>query len=83
VLGTRRGIKIPPGKKIFFSIAIKRAALLRTPFYTQGGYRFAETRLRVWLKTPAGEALTIRDGRIKVSIARIKSGDLPNLKGIL
>jgi hypothetical protein len=83
VLGTRRGIKIPAGKKIFFSIPIKRAALLKAPFYTQGGYRFAETRLRVWLKTPAGEALTIRDGRIKVSIARIKSGELPDLKGIL
>jgi hypothetical protein len=37
----------------------------------------------VWLRTPAGEALTVRDGRIRVSIARIKSGALPNLSGIL
>jgi hypothetical protein len=83
VLGTRRGIRIPPGRRIFFSVPIKRSALLKTPFYTRGGYRFAETRLRVWLRTPRGEALTLRDGRIKVSIARIKSGDLPELRGIL
>ena len=44
----------------------------------------AETRLRVWY-TPKGakEALSVRDGRIKVSIARIKSGALPGLSGIL
>jgi hypothetical protein len=83
VLGTRRGIKIPRGRKIFFFIPIKRRALLKTPFHTERGYRVAETRLRVWLRTPSGEAVTIRDGRVRVSIARIKSGDLPNLKGIL
>jgi hypothetical protein len=27
--------------------------------------------------------LTVRDGRIRVSIARIKSGALPGLRGIL
>jgi hypothetical protein len=38
----------------------------------------------VWY-TPKGAttALSVRDGRIKVSIARIKSGALPGLKGIL
>jgi len=40
--------------------------------------------LRVWY-TPKGskQALSVRDGRIKVSIARIKSGALPGLSGIL
>lgn len=83
VLGRRRGIKIPRGKKIFFYIPITRSALLKVPFKTIRGYRYGETRLRVWLRTPSGEALTVRDGRIRVSIARIKSGALPNLRGIL
>jgi hypothetical protein len=83
VLGARRGIKIPRGRKIFFYIPIKRAALLKVPFKTIRGYRYGETRLRVWLRTPQGEVLTVRDGRIRVSIARIKSGALPNLRGIL
>ena len=83
VLGTRRGIKIPRGRKVYFWIPIKRSALLRAPFYTRRGSRFAETRLRVWLRTPSGEVLTVRDGRIRASIARIRSGALPNLGGIL
>jgi hypothetical protein len=83
VLGRRQGIKIPRGRKIFFYIPIKRSALLKVPFKTIRGYRYGETRLRVWLRTPGGEALTVRDGRIRVSIARIKSGALPNLRGIL
>ncbi|MDX6596190.1 MAG: hypothetical protein QOE87_77, partial [Gaiellales bacterium] len=35
--------------------------------------------------TPKGskQALSVRDGRIKVSIARIKSGALPGLSGVL
>jgi hypothetical protein len=83
VLGARRGIRIPRGRKIFFYVPIKRAQLLKVPFKTIRGYRYGETRLRVWLRTPSGEVLTVRDGRIRVSIARIKSGALPNLRGIL
>ena len=83
VLGTRRGINIPRGRKVFFYIPIKVAQLRKVHFKTVRGYRYGETRLRVWLRTPTGEALTIRDGRIRVSIARIKSGALPNLRGIL
>ena len=83
VLGTRLGLKLPTTKKVRFYITISKAALLKTPFHTEGGSRVAETRLRVWLKTPSGEVLTVRDGRIKVSIARIKSGALPGLRGIL
>lgn len=83
VLGTRLGLKLPTTKKVRFYLTISKAALLKTPFHTEGGSRVAETRLRVWLKTPSGEVLTVRDGRIKVSIARIKSGALPGLTGIL
>ena len=83
VLGRRQGIKIPRGRKIFFYIPITRSALLKVPFKTIRGYRYGETRLRVWLRTPSGEVVTVRDGRIRVSIARIKSGALPNLRGIL
>lgn len=83
VLGQRRGIKIPRGRKIYFWIPIKAAALHKVHFKTIRGSRYGKTRLRVWLRTPAGEALTVRDGRIRVSIAQIKSGALPNLRGIL
>ena len=83
VLGTRGTVKLPAGKKVRFYMTVSKAALLKTPFHTEGGFRVAETRLRVWLKTPRGEVLTVRDGRIKVSIARIRSGALPGLRGIL
>jgi hypothetical protein len=83
VLGTRGTVKLPAGKKVRFYMTVSKAALLKTPFHTEGGFRVAETRLRVWLKTPKGEVLTVRDGRIKVSIARIRSGALPGLRGIL
>jgi hypothetical protein len=83
VLGARRGIKLPRGRKVFFWIPIKVAQLRKVHFKTVRGYRYGETRLRVWLRTPSGEVLTVRDGRIRVSIARIKSGALPNLLGIL
>ena len=47
-------------------------------------WKLAETRLRVWYTAKGSkEALSVRDGRIKVSIARIKSGALPGLRGIL
>jgi hypothetical protein len=86
VLGTRGKVAVPKGKKgkIRFYIAVSKAQLLKAPFSTQGGSRVAETRLRVWY-TPKGskQALSVRDGRIKVSIARIKSGALPGLSGIL
>ena len=77
MLGTRGRFAVPKGKKgkIRFYITVSKAQLLKAPFSTEGGSRVAETRLRVWY-TPKGskEALSVRDGRIKVSIARIKSG---------
>ncbi len=80
VLGTRAKFAVPKGKKgkIRFYITVSKAQLLKAPFSTEGASRVAETRLRVWY-TPKGakEALSVRDGRIKVSIARIKSGALP------
>jgi hypothetical protein len=83
VLGTRSGLKLPAGKKVYFYLTVSKAALLRAPFKTIGAYRVANTRLRVWLLTPKGRLLTVRDGHIKVSIARIRSGALPGLKGVL
>jgi hypothetical protein len=85
VLGTRSGLSLPKGQKVRFYVTISKAALLKVPFVTQGGFRVGETRLRVWLRQPGKkpELVTIRDGHIKVSIARIKSGALPGLKGIL
>jgi hypothetical protein len=86
VLGTRPKVVVPKGKKgkIRFYIAVSKSQLLKAPFSTEGDSRVAETRLRVWY-TPKGSqtALSVRDGRIKVSIARIKSGALPGLSGIL
>ena len=86
VLGTRPKVVVAKGKKgkIRFYIAVSKAQLLKAPFSTEGGSRVAETRLRVTY-TPKGAsaALSVRDGRIKVSIARIKSGALPGLSGIL
>jgi hypothetical protein len=83
VLGTRASVKLPGGKKVRFYITISKAELKKAPFTTVGGNRVANTRLRVYLKTKSGEELTVRDGRIAVSIARIKSGALPGLAGIL
>ena len=85
ILGTRRGIPLFKGigKKVRFYLTVSKAELLRAPFTTQGGDRLAQTRLRVVVRTAAGSTLYVRDGRIKVSIARIKSGALPGLSGIL
>jgi hypothetical protein len=83
VLGTRGSVKLPGGKKVRFYMTIVKAQLLRAPFHTQGANRIADTRLRVWLTTKSGQQLAVRDGRIAVSIARIKSGALPGLSGIL
>jgi hypothetical protein len=86
VLGTRSGVAVPAGRtgKIRFYLTVKKAQLLKAPFTTEGASRVAETRLRVTY-TPKGSApaLSVRDGRIKVSIARIRSGALPGLSGIL
>jgi hypothetical protein len=86
VLGTRPRVVVPKGTKgkIRFYLTVRKAQLLKAPFTTQAGSRVAETRLRVWY-TPKGQkaALSVRDGRIKVSIARIRSGALPGLSGIL
>ena len=85
VLGTRGGIALAKGagKKVRFFLTVSKAELLKAPFTTQGGFRVAETRLRVWIKNGNVETLYVRDGRIRVSIARIKSGALPGLAGIL
>jgi hypothetical protein len=64
-------------------IPIKRDKLLDANFKTAGKFRVAETRMRVTLKTRLGAVLTVRDGNIRVSIARIQSGALPGLKEIL
>jgi hypothetical protein len=86
VLGVRGKVIVPKGRKgkIRFYLTVSKAQLLKAPFTTRGGSRVAETRLRVWY-TPKGSAtaLSVRDGRIKVAIARIKSGALPGLAGIL
>ena len=86
VLGTRAKFAVKQGTKgkIRFYINVSKSQLLKAPFSTEGGSRVAETRLRVWY-TPKGsqQALSVRDGRIKVAIARIKSGALPGLAGIL
>jgi hypothetical protein len=83
VLGTRPSVRLPGGKKVRFYLTISKAELRKAPFTTVGGNRVANTRLRVWLTTKSGQELTVRDGRIAVSIARIKSGALPGLAGIL
>jgi hypothetical protein len=83
VIGTRSGFSVPGTRKIRFYLTVSKASLLRTPFHTEGGFRVGDTRLRVWLQTRSGTVLAVRDGHIKVSIARIKSGALPGLTGIL
>ncbi len=83
VIGTRGTFTVPGTKKIRFYLTVTKAALLRTPFHTEGGFRVGDTRLRVYLTTRSGTVLAVRDGHIKVSIARIKSGALPGLTGIL
>ncbi|HEY1480862.1 MAG TPA: hypothetical protein VGF46_12565, partial [Gaiellales bacterium] len=83
VIGTRGSFRLPGSKKIRFYLTVSKAALLKTPFTTTGGFRLGDTRLRVTLTTKSGKLLVVRDGRIKVSIARIRSGALPGLTGIL
>jgi hypothetical protein len=85
VLGRRASIPLykGAGRKIRFYLTVQKAELLRAPFTTQGGDRLAQTRLRVVVHTATGSTLYVRDGHIKVSIARIKSGALPGLNSIL
>jgi hypothetical protein len=83
VIGTRGTFTVPGTKKIRFYMTVTKAALLKTPFHTEGGFRVGDTRLRVTLTTASGTVLAVRDGHIKVSIARIQSGALPGLAGIL
>jgi hypothetical protein len=83
VIGTRGTFTVPGTKKIRFYLTVTKAALLKTPFHTEGGFRVGDTRLRVYITTTSGTVLAVRDGHIKVSIARIKSGALPGLTGIL
>jgi hypothetical protein len=79
VLGTRTSLRLTGGTHARFSITIDRAKLLRAPFATVGGKRVATTRLRVWLTTASGTQLTVHDGRIAVSVARIESAGVPLL----
>ena len=74
MIGTRGTFGLPGTKKIRFYMTVTKAALLKTPFHTEGGFRVGDTRLRVYLTTKSGDVLAVRDGHIKVSIARIKSG---------
>ncbi len=85
ILGQRSGIPLYKGvgRKVRFYLTVRKSELLRAPFSTQGGSRLAQTRLRVVVRTASGSTLYVRDGQIKVSIARIKSGALPGLRGIL
>jgi hypothetical protein len=84
VLGSKSGIRIRATRtKLRIDVPISKARLLDLDFTTSGGFRVGETRVRVLLRTPLGPALTVRDGRIRVSIARIQSGALPGLQGIL
>ncbi len=83
LIGTRGTFGLPGTRKIRFYMTVTKAALLRTPFVTQGGFRVGDTRLRVYLTTRSGVVIAVRDGHIKVSIARIRSGALPGLTGIL
>lgn len=84
VLGSKSGFRIRPTRaKLRIDVPINKSRLLGLDFTTVGGFRVGETRTRIILRTPAGDALTVRDGRIRVSIARIQSGALPGLQGIL
>lgn len=83
VFGTRKAVTLPQGKKVHFLMVISKKALLKAKYTTSHGYRITQTRLRVVLKTKSGKVVTVRDGQIRVSIARIKSGALPGLRGIL
>ena len=79
----RAGLKLPVGKKIRFYITIPKAALLArrsTPRAASGSPRRASSHPE---HAQGRRSLTVRDGHIKVSIARIRSGALPGLKGIL
>ena len=83
VFGTRTRLTLPQGKKVHFLMVISKKSLLKAKYRTSNGYRITQTRLRVVLRTKAGRVVTIRDGQIRISIKRIRSGALPGLKGIL
>jgi hypothetical protein len=83
ILGKKAVRAIPSGVRVRIDVPIDRTKLLKTKFRTVGNHRVGETRLRVSLVTRSGTALTVRDGAIRVSIARIRSGALPGLQSIL
>jgi hypothetical protein len=83
LLGSKSGFTIGTTKKVKIDVPIKKPSLLEADFKTAGKFRVAETRMRVTLKTRLGAVLTVRDGNIRISIARIESGALPGLKEIL
>lgn len=85
VLGTQHSIGLGghAHHKIPFYLTVSKAKLLHTKFSTRGHFRVANTRLRIWFTKPGGEVLLVRDGQLRVSIAKIRSGALPGLKHIL
>jgi hypothetical protein len=82
-LGSKSGFTIATTDRVRIDIPIKKDKLVDANFKTAGKFRVAETRMRVTLRTRLGAVLTVRDGNIRVSIARIESGALPGLKEIL
>ena len=52
VLGTRGTVKLPRHEGPLLHDRLEGRRSCRAPFHTEGGYRVAETRLRVWLRTP-------------------------------
>jgi hypothetical protein len=83
ILATRGGLILRAHETIHFYLTVSKAALRKAPFTTLGFNRVARTRLRVWVSTPSGQILTVRDGHITVSVERVRSGALPGLTGIL
>ena len=83
IFGTRGKVVLPQGKKVHFAITISRKSLLKAKYKTSHGFRVTQTRMRVVLKTTKGKVVTVRDGQIRVSIKRIRSGALPGLRAIL
>jgi hypothetical protein len=83
VLGSKGGLTIRTTKRVRIDVPVRKSRLLEADFRTAGRFRVADTRLRVVLRTSVGNVLTVRDGNIRVSIARIESGALPGLQGVL
>jgi sugar lactone lactonase YvrE len=82
-LGTKAGLQLTVNQRTTIDIPIAKAAILKAGFKTAGSSKVAKTRLSVILKTNGRNTLTVKDGTLRISIAAIKSGALPGLKGLL